>query len=105
MGMLVVLAVLAAIRLLSEVKIHLPRRGSKKGLSMISTTTTGTNSRRNFLQYLLETIWTVGAGALVAHWFPELVNARRRAASTLISGLAALRSIRYQLRSALPKGA
>jgi hypothetical protein len=30
------------------------------------------NHQRTFVQYLLETIWTIGVGVLVTYWLPEL---------------------------------
>ena len=32
----------------------------------------GDMGQRTFVQYLYETIWAIGAGALVAYWLPEL---------------------------------
>lgn len=32
----------------------------------------GNIGQRTFVQYVSETIWAIGAGALVAYWLPEL---------------------------------
>lgn len=44
---------------------------------MTGTIENGSSDQRTFVQYLIETICTIGAGALVAYWLPEATGQAR----------------------------
>lgn len=70
LGVVMCVLALALIRLLSERKVTI-RPSNRKGITMTRRTTNGATPKRSFKQFVTETIWTVGAGALVAHWPSE----------------------------------
>lgn len=74
-GVFVGLLLLAAVRLFSERSIRV-RRNSRWGRKWFKLGTEnkvdnieGSRSR-SFAQYILETVWTCGAGVMAAHWPP-----------------------------------
>lgn len=77
LGMAVAILALTLLRLLSERNIHSKTFRQRDGGAMTGTSKNGNDDQRTFVQYLYETIWAIGAGALVAYWLPELAESRR----------------------------
>jgi hypothetical protein len=63
---LAVVLTLALVRLLSERHITCKRKGEPMNAVQKPSTNSTSNSPRTFWQYLLETIWAAGAGAIAA---------------------------------------